>query len=144
MWWMGKKLNPFAISKGSIAHETKQKCHRKYAIERKKTHRHEKFWWNKANDNSSNLQLLNMMSANNLRARKIFLVPLCSYSLSIIVFFYPEFAECIMQICVEKWLSSRAQALYFAHYLAKVAADEQLSTEISRFILYLILQKDSF
>lgn len=27
--------NPFAISKGSIAHETKQKCHRKYAIERK-------------------------------------------------------------------------------------------------------------
>lgn len=31
-----KKPNPFAISKGSIAHETKQKCHRKYAIERKK------------------------------------------------------------------------------------------------------------
>lgn len=111
---------------------------------KEKTHRHEKFWWNKANDNSSNLQLLNMMSANNLRACKIFLVPLCSYSLSIIVFFHSEFVECIMQICVEKWLSSRAQALYFAHYLAKVAADEQLSTEISRFFLYLILQRDSF
>lgn len=121
-----KNPNPFAISKGSIAHETKQKCHRKYAIERK-PHRHAKFWRNRANDNSSNLQLLNMMSANNLRACEsrslmfIFIVDNC--------FFFIQSSQ--SALC--KYALIFSSSAIFCSLFGQSWADEQLSTEIQKY-----------